>query len=134
MGKVNKDLKAMSNLGNSHLCKLEKKFQQELETILKQEKLLWFQKLREEWIHLRDRNKKFYHAIIIIKNKRKKITWLKTENEEWLTENTMLEGMTQEYFQNLFKEEYTSNTVLPTHNNFLEILGEKTTVAPKTLL
>ena len=33
--------------------------------------------------------------------------------------------MTQEYFQNLFKEEYTSNTVLPTHNDLLEILGEQ---------
>ena len=79
----------------------------------------------EEWIHLGDRNTKFYHATTIIKNKRKKITWLKTENEEQLTENTLLEGMAQEYFQNLFKEEYTSNIVLPTHNGFLEILGEQ---------
>ena len=103
----------MSNPGNSHLCKLEKKLKQELETILNQEGLLWFHKSREEWIHSGDRNTKFYHAATIIKNKRKKITMLKTENKEWLTENTLLEGMAQEYFQNLFKEEYTSNTVLP---------------------
>ena len=96
---------------------LEKKLQQELESILNQEELLWFQKSREEWIS-GDRNTKFYHATTIIKNKRKKIIGLKTKKEEWLTENTLLEGMTQEYFQNLFKEEYTSNTVLPTHNDF----------------
>ena len=88
----------MSNQRNSHLSKLEKKLQQELETILNQEELLWFQKSRDEWIHSGDRNTKFYYAATIIKNKRKKITGLKTENEEWFIENTLLEGMTQEYF------------------------------------
>ena len=33
--------------------------------------------------------------------------------------------MAQEHFQHLFKEEYTSNTVLPIHNGFPEILGEQ---------
>ena len=33
--------------------------------------------------------------------------------------------MAHEYFQNLFKEEYTSNTMLPTHNDFPKILGEQ---------
>ena len=108
----------MSNPGNDYMRKLEKKLQQELETILSQEELLWFQKSREEWIHSEDRNTKFYHQTTIIKNKRKKVIGLKTENEEWLTESTLLEGMAHEYFQNLFKEEYTSNTILPTHNDF----------------
>ncbi|XP_019170571.1 PREDICTED: uncharacterized protein LOC109166142 [Ipomoea nil] len=46
----------------SDLIKLSKKLQKELEKILSQEELYWFQSSREEWIATGDRNTRFYHA------------------------------------------------------------------------
>ena len=47
--------------GKTHLLKLERKLLAELDLVLKQEELLRFQKSREDWITLRDRNTRYYH-------------------------------------------------------------------------
>ncbi|XP_019160483.1 PREDICTED: uncharacterized protein LOC109157057 [Ipomoea nil] len=52
------------------LYKLEKKLKADLEDVLYQEELLWFQRSREEWIVSGDRNTKFYHAATMVRRAR----------------------------------------------------------------
>lgn len=82
--------KAMESPGNNHLLKLEKKIQVELENILNQVELLWYQRSREEWILSGDRNTKFYHAATMTRKQKSIITTLRVDSGEWISEPTTL--------------------------------------------
>ena len=69
---------------------------------------MWFQRSREEWIRSGERNTKFYHAAIRIRQSMKKIDSLKNERGDWISEPEMFEEVIQNYFQALFKKEASS--------------------------
>ena len=81
----------------NNLLKLEKKLQRELDLILRQEELIWFQRSCEDWINSGGRNTKFYHASTIVRRSRNKIRALKNSEGVWVTDKYMLEVMMQEY-------------------------------------
>lgn len=64
--------KAMAVSWHNGLMKLNKKLGAELEEVLNQEELLWYQRSRENWIHTGDRNTKFYHISTKVRQKKKK--------------------------------------------------------------
>ncbi|XP_019166604.1 PREDICTED: uncharacterized protein LOC109162338 [Ipomoea nil] len=66
----------LANNFHSGLVKLEKRLQVEMEDIIYQEELMWFQRSREDWITSGDRNTAFYHAATTIRNSRNKVTRL----------------------------------------------------------
>ena len=84
------------------MLQLEKKQQQDLDTILNQEELFWFQKSREEWIASGERNTKFYHVSSLVRKSRDRITTLRNSTGEWITEPSILENMVSDYYHNLF--------------------------------
>ena len=51
---------ALEKFDSNRLLELESKLKTELETILSQEELLWYQKSRREWISCGDRNTAFF--------------------------------------------------------------------------
>ncbi|XVF47014.1 hypothetical protein PTKIN_Ptkin03bG0075000 [Pterospermum kingtungense] len=53
--------------------RLEMDIRHELDEVLKQEEMFWFQRSREEWIRFGDLNTKFYHASIVVKRSRNTI-------------------------------------------------------------
>lgn len=55
------------------LIKLDIKLKKELEEVLVQEEMFWFQKSQEEWIQSGDRNKKYYHASTMVRRARNRI-------------------------------------------------------------
>ncbi|XP_019186575.1 PREDICTED: uncharacterized protein LOC109181278 [Ipomoea nil] len=62
------------------LAKLERKLRADLEEILHQEELFWYQKSREEWIASGDRNTAYYHAATTIRKSRNNVTRLQDKN------------------------------------------------------
>lgn len=82
------------HLEQSHtddLLKKEEDLLKEFEVVLEQEEMVWFQKSREKWIDLGDRNTKFFHTSTVIRRSRNKIAMLKNENELWVSDTTELE-------------------------------------------
>ncbi|XP_072061976.1 uncharacterized protein [Arachis hypogaea] len=80
----------------------EQVLHQELNDVLLQEELLWYQKSREQWVRCGDRNTKFFHLQTVIRRKRNKIHGLFLEDGSWATETTTLEMAANSFFQKLF--------------------------------
>lgn len=71
--------------------------------ILKQEELLWFQKSREQWVTLVDRNNKFFHTHTVIRRRRNKIQGLHLEDGSWCTNEVILHDYAINFYQTLFQ-------------------------------
>lgn len=96
---------------NNHtgLVKLERKLQKELDDILLQEEIRWFQKSREEWIVSGDRNTQFYHMATIIKRKNNKVTRLLSYEGHVVTGVQEMKNLMLDYFTTLFKRDNNCN-------------------------
>lgn len=64
-----------------------------MEFALAQEETLWYQKCKESWIELGDRNTKFFHTSTIDRQQRNKIKALCIDEEAWQTESEELENI-----------------------------------------
>ncbi|XP_072086976.1 uncharacterized protein [Arachis hypogaea] len=80
----------------------EQVLHQELNAVLLQEELLWYQKSKEQWVRCGDRNTKFFHLQTVIRRKRNKIHGLFLEDGSWATETMTLEMAANSFFQKLF--------------------------------
>lgn len=74
----------------------------ELNNILKQEEIFWFQKSRCNWLKMGDRNTKFFHASTIIRRKKNKIIALKDNDDCWVTDPGELKQLARDFYSNLF--------------------------------
>lgn len=77
----------------------------ELNCILKQEEMFWFQKSRCSWWEMGDRNTRFFHTSTIIRRKKNKILALKDSNGEWIYDQDVLVGMVRTFYLNLFSQD-----------------------------
>lgn len=77
----------------------------ELETILQQEEVLWFQKSREKWIELGDRNTKYFHTSTVIRRRKNRIEALKDDDGRWIVDSSDLEKLVVEYYKRLYSVE-----------------------------
>lgn len=97
--------RCLSNQKLQHLIELEKSLRVELETVLHQEELLWFQKSRMDAIRDGDRNTKFFHLSTVIRRKRNKIGMLKNADGSWITKPLVVKQLVVQYLECLFTEE-----------------------------
>lgn len=44
------------------MVQLEKRLQEQYDTMLAQEEMMWFQQLREQWVNFGKKNTKFFHS------------------------------------------------------------------------
>lgn len=77
----------------------------DLDIVLEQEEVIWFQKSREKWIPLGDRNTKFFHTSTIIRRRRNRIEMLKNDDGEWISNVQELEKLAIEYYRRLYSME-----------------------------
>ncbi|XP_058777141.1 uncharacterized protein LOC131651499 [Vicia villosa] len=107
------------------LIRLEKKLQEELKNILRQEELMWFQRSRTMWLVDDDRNTKYYHLKTVNRRRKNKIIMIKDDNGEWIDDSEKIKKHVNEKFQKLFsigdKWSYWSQTMI----TFKSILEEE---------
>lgn len=87
------------------LLNQEESLLKELDVVLEQEEILWFQKSREKWIELGDRNTKYFHTSTIIRRRRNRIEMLKNNDGAWISDPTELENLAVGYYQRLYSME-----------------------------
>lgn len=83
---------------------LERNVQGQFNEVLKQEKILWFQKSREKWFAFGDRNTKFFHIFILVHRKRNKVQGLKQDNCVWCFDQEVLKQMVISCFKRLYTQ------------------------------
>lgn len=72
--------RALERVDSLYLFHLEQSLQHEYNHILFQEELHWFQRSREQWVKLGDRNTAYFHAQTVIRRKRNKVHGLTLPN------------------------------------------------------
>lgn len=80
---------------NKHLAR-------ELDVILYQEELIWFQKSRAKWLNDGDRDSKFYHIKTINRHRRNIILMLRNVDRDWVEEVAELKAILNNFYQDLF--------------------------------
>ena len=89
----------------SHLIKLEAKLRREMDDVLNDEEMLWFQKSRMEAICDGDRNTRYFHLSTIIKRRRNRIEALMDESNSWVNDDRRVKKLIFDYWSSLFREE-----------------------------
>lgn len=82
--------KTLERVDSLFLLHLEQSLQHDYNHILFQEELFWFQKSREKWVKLGDKNTAFFHAQTIIRRKRNKVHGLNLPSGIWCTDEVVL--------------------------------------------
>lgn len=77
----------------------------ELDQVLQQEELLWFQKSRSKWLFFGDRNTRYFHSITTIRHRKNTYDMLQDIEGNWIGEREKIEVMVTNYFQNLFSND-----------------------------
>lgn len=85
---------------------LEKRLRAELEEVLNQEQVLWFQKSRASFLIDGDRNTKFYHLSTVIR-RTNRIECLQDDEGEWVAEKSAVQRLIVNFFANIYREDST---------------------------
>lgn len=80
---------------------LEKKLQHELNELLQQEELMWFQRSRANWLRDGDHNTKYYHLKVVQIRRWNKIFVIKYDNGHYMDD--------EKHIKDIFVEHYKKN-------------------------
>lgn len=94
---------------NPYLNQLQETLWEEYEKTLLQEKILWSQRARYEWLQFGDQNTKFFHASMLVKKKRNRIIVLKDDRNNRVTDKAELKEMATILFKMLYSNDNQVN-------------------------
>ncbi|KAL8129710.1 hypothetical protein V2J09_018865 [Rumex salicifolius] len=83
--------KALENGVTEELIREEQDSLREFEKVSTQEEMMWFQKSRQDWLKLGDRNMAFFHASTVIRRRRNQISSLQINEGTWIVDKVELE-------------------------------------------
>lgn len=110
MARIEGAQKKLSIHHHTGLIKLEARLRRELDEVLEQEELLWYQKSRVEWIKDGDRNTSFFHLSTVVRRWRNRIVSIKGDDNIWVHNKEEVQNIFVTYFENLFKDDTGSVT------------------------
>lgn len=96
---------------DSGLIKLDRKLRKELDNILYQEELLWFQQSREDWICSGDRNTRFYHSATNVKKTMTMKYQINGQNGDVIIDEENMKLVVRDFFNNIFIEDNQNRNV-----------------------
>ena len=105
MGEIKAIQDLLDQRHDDALLKKEEELLKEFECVLEQEEMLWFQKSREKWIDLGDRNTKFFHTSTVVRRSRNRVDMLKNSEDVWVTNSVELEQLATTYYKRLYSLE-----------------------------
>lgn len=105
------------------LSMIEAEIWKEFNDVLKQEEILWYQKSREKWVRLGDRNTHFFHTQTVVRRKRNKVQGLYLSNGNWCIEDNLLKAEAISFFKILFMADANTNHT-SLHSHLVPQLGE----------
>ncbi|XP_021762980.1 uncharacterized protein LOC110727706 [Chenopodium quinoa] len=105
MARIEGIKKKLSHKRNSGLIKLVAKLRRELDTVLNQEELMWYQKARVDWLKHGDRNTTFFQMSTVVRRWKNNIVAIKNQEDQWVYDKDQVKGIVVDYFANLFKDE-----------------------------
>ncbi|KAK8608913.1 hypothetical protein V6N13_025223 [Hibiscus sabdariffa] len=94
--------KALQSRYNESLVEFERTLRGELEEVLKQEELLWFQKSWSKWVSYWDQNTQFFHASTIARRRANTIIRLQLDEGRWCMDQDVLKQEAVNYFLSIF--------------------------------
>lgn len=97
--------RSLSNGDNSYLYHLLNKLWFEYDQLLYQKEVFWFQKSRCKLLESGDKNTRYFHGTTVSIRKKQKIESLQDSNGIWVTDQDVLRGMAQSFFQELYIDE-----------------------------
>ncbi|XP_074277012.1 uncharacterized protein LOC141600668 [Silene latifolia] len=89
----------------NHLIKLESRLRKELDDILEQEELLWYQKSRVDFIRDGDRNTSYFQVSTLVRRWRNRINMLKNDDGQWVEDSNDIKEMVIEFFKRLYTDD-----------------------------
>lgn len=87
---------------SDELLHKEEELIKELDVVMEQEEIVWFQKSREKWISEGDRNTKYFHTSTIIRRRKNRIEMLKNNDGVWISDPKELEDLAVAYYTRLY--------------------------------
>lgn len=95
---------------------------QEFDKVIEHEEMVWFQKFRDNWVALGDRNTKYFHTLTIIRRRRNK----KNDENVWISNPSELEQLAVNYYKRLYPLDDVDKEVdkLP-HEGILRLTREE---------
>lgn len=87
---------------SDHYIELEHKLCTELEEVLQQEQVLWFQKSRTDFLLNGDRNTRFYHLSTIIRRRHNRILRLQSDSGESIEDPDVIKEIITNFFKGLY--------------------------------
>ncbi|XP_074298539.1 uncharacterized protein LOC141629436 [Silene latifolia] len=107
--------KELSIARRTNYIKLEAKLRKELDEVLAQEEILWYQKSRLKFIKDGDRNTSYFHVTTLVRRWRNKISTLKDDSEQCQDDPSRVKQIVVEYYKTLYTDEHNSgfNNAIP---------------------
>ena len=97
--------RALEFHSSGNLIELEANLKRELEVILSQEEIFWYQKSRHDWIAWGDRNTSYFHRQTIQRRRTNRIDILKDDNGNWISDAEQIKSYAVGFFTRLYTKE-----------------------------
>lgn len=105
--------RSLANSRSHQLEFLEVFLISEYNHLLKQEEIFWAQKSRVQWIQHGERKTPFFHLSTICRCRRNRITMLRDDSGEWVSDPSQVRNLVTDFFKNLYSlDNYQRNPLV----------------------
>ncbi|KAK9158591.1 hypothetical protein Scep_005165 [Stephania cephalantha] len=115
-----------------YLFHIREELQGQMNDVLLQEEMLWYQKSRSQWLQFGDKNASFFHISTLTWRRKNRIERLRDDENNWIDDQEILKEMDVQFYKKLYSEE--SNVMdhvnWPNRFSHLNMNGEQALIKP----